>query len=490
MSTAVSSPRAGFILLIALLATLAGGKAILFDTLDPDCFWHLKVAETLQSQGIGPIVDDLSFSSVKEPWTPYSWLAELAMKGIWDAGGFRLAIAVQAMLQAGFIVFIALASRELCGQGRSLSIGIACAFAGYLSLPFLSFRPVTMVLVLLALGTWLMLRDRRLNERSKAIVWLVPITLIATNMHLFAFFIPIWIVMMMTGSALERNPRSSRRYGLLLVVCALASVGTPMLNGMMHSIVFYSWRDAMVASPVISEMQGILTGNYFNLVLLLALFACIIGKRKSIRAGEILWLIFSTALLLKLGRFAPIFAIIAAPLLTATMPALSDELLSRRPVIATLWVVLVLIVGRLVVDFPSSSVPMSAWLNRHGPDAPGYPTAAADYVDARVAPQSRRLINEFTWGGYLEWRLNGRFLTLLDGRTQVFPAQLWKATYLGNDSDRQELVKQTGADAALIPAGKSLFRSALQSQGWQSVYKDDRAEVLLPPGASIADLSN
>src|SRR2546423_14742912 len=88
------SSRAGFVLLIGLIALVAAGKAILFDTMDPDCFWHLRVADQLRTDGIGPIVDRLSFGSIQTPWTPYSWLAELAMSWIWTHAGWQSAIAV------------------------------------------------------------------------------------------------------------------------------------------------------------------------------------------------------------------------------------------------------------------------------------------------------------------------------------------------------------------------------------------------------------
>ena len=101
-----------FWLMTSLLALFAASKAILFDTLDPDSFWHLRVAEQLQKQGIGPIVDDLSFASIKTPWTPYSWLAELGMKTLWDFGGYRAAIVAQALMMAGLVFFIALAAWE------------------------------------------------------------------------------------------------------------------------------------------------------------------------------------------------------------------------------------------------------------------------------------------------------------------------------------------------------------------------------------------
>src|SRR5665213_789534 len=104
-------PGVGFALLVGLVVLVAAGKPILFDTLDPDCFWHLRVAEQLRADGIGPLVDRLSFASIQRPWTPYSWLAELSMDWIWKAGGWRAALVVQSLLQAAFIVFIALACR-------------------------------------------------------------------------------------------------------------------------------------------------------------------------------------------------------------------------------------------------------------------------------------------------------------------------------------------------------------------------------------------
>ena len=87
------SPSLGFGLLLSLLALVAAGKVILADTLDPDCFWHLRVGAEIAAQAWPhPLIDDLSFASIRQPWTPYSWLAELGMKWLWDAGGFRAAV--------------------------------------------------------------------------------------------------------------------------------------------------------------------------------------------------------------------------------------------------------------------------------------------------------------------------------------------------------------------------------------------------------------
>src|SRR5205814_1338906 len=76
--------RISFWLLIGMIALVGVGKAVVSDTLDPDLFWHLRVADQLHRDGVGPLVDELSFQSIRTPWTPYSWLAELGMKWAWD----------------------------------------------------------------------------------------------------------------------------------------------------------------------------------------------------------------------------------------------------------------------------------------------------------------------------------------------------------------------------------------------------------------------
>ncbi len=82
-----ASPKEGFILLLAMIVLVPVAKVVLWDTLDPDFFIHLQAANQMLRDGIGPIVDSQSFMSIREAWTPYSWLAELLMKVIWDAGG-------------------------------------------------------------------------------------------------------------------------------------------------------------------------------------------------------------------------------------------------------------------------------------------------------------------------------------------------------------------------------------------------------------------
>jgi len=134
---------------IGLIALLAAGKVILADTMDPDAFWHLRVADQLLTEGIKPIVDTISFASIKEPWTPYSWLGELFMHAVWQLGGHTLASLITALCSAGIVLFIARACRA---RTNNLVAVIICTLVGaYFTLPFISFRPVTFALLLMAI---------------------------------------------------------------------------------------------------------------------------------------------------------------------------------------------------------------------------------------------------------------------------------------------------------------------------------------------------
>jgi hypothetical protein len=468
------SSRVSFWLLIGAIAAVGVGKAVQSDTLDWDLFWHLKVAEQLRADGIGPIVDRLSFSSIKTPWTPYSWLAELGMKSLWDACGWRAAVAGEAILVACIIAIMAQSCVALAGPQRRLNCVLATAAGSFLTIPFISFRPITFAMLLLAIVAWLLMRDRRREKPTRAAWCIVPITVLLANVHLVAVLVPIWVTCLLMWD----RPRR-KHYAALLLATALACLATPMLPGMIRTALFYNSRDVMVASDVISEMRPVYRS--FNGLIALAVFVAIAVNAKKLGRGELFWLCMATLLMLRLGKFTPFFAFVAAPFLAAVLPPMNDRVLRKVPIAIILGVALAAGLVRIGMNFPRASTPMETWINRRGPAVGAYPTAAADFVEKNVTPRTGRLINEFNWGGYLEWRLGDKYQTFLDGRTQLFAPEFWRATYLGSDEDAARAIAAADADVAILPARKPRFGPVMSSLGWRSVYRDEIAEVFVPP---------
>jgi len=499
--------RLGFGLLVAALAMMAVVKTLRHDTLDPDALWHLRVAEHLAALPYPhPIVDDLSFSSVRQPWTPYSWLAELAMRAIWHLGGYRAALLVQVAMEAAIVVFIALAALQVsnaaCGEPRHLASAVAAFAGGFIALPYLSFRPVTFALLFLAVSAWILLRDRRLQERTAAPWLLIPLTALLTNCHLYAAFIPAALFALVAGAWWERrhpapqlDPRDARRrfkrYTILTVATAGAFLATPMLPGMLAQAWRYQFADLLVRSGVISEMTPFYRGTplaWVAVSFVVATLACAVWQRRRLRAGELLWVAGAFLVMLRLGRFAPIFSIFAIPTLAATAPRLRDNVLATWVAHLTLAAFLITSAIRTFCVFPPVTMPMATWLNRLEADDIGYPTAAADFVANHMHARTHRLINELTWGGFLEWRLGDAYKVLLDGRSQLFPSEFWNRTYLGTPDQREAFLATISADAAILPNKGSIFHDALLGLGWKPVFTDKLSEVLVPANQDMANL--
>ena len=502
----------GFWLLITLLSLVAAGKVIQADSMDPDAFWHLRVADQLAGDGIRPLVDSISFASLKTPWTPYSWLAELFMRAVWNLGGFQLATLITALCSAMIVLVTASSPPPLegggggrgpgrtfddqgliesdstleplpltprsRGGGKELSITLLTANAAFFTLPFISFRPVTFALLIFAIIVALLSHDRAAPSKR---TWLiVPLTALMTNMHLYALLVPI-LLLATTAGAFFDDRKQFARYALLTFATAVAACCTPMLGGAITTALRYNAVDPMVAANYITEMRPFYSGGIgkVSLALFIALLTMCIIRRRTLQITDWLWLAMATLLLFRLGRFSPVFAILSMPTFAKAFPPLEGKALERGIV----KLAMLAIIAISLLNFLPSLVDrdFDRWLNRN---TPSYPTAAAQFIDANITPRTGHLINEFNWGGYLAWRLGDRWQVLMDGRTQLYAPAFWNATHLGTPATRLELLKTITADAAVVPASDSCLAKPLEQLGWKTVYRDDLAIVMTPDSLS------
>lgn len=542
-----TASRFGYALGIGLICAFAAGKAVLADSLDPDFFWHIRVADQLLTQGIGPVVDHFSFMSNREPWTPFSWLGELLMKWTFDAGGLRAIVAAHALCSILFFYFLARACRESCrahnAREGQLATFIACLCGAIFTLPYLSFRPVTMALALMAAMFFTLQRDRRVGDWR---VWLlVPMTLVLTNLHLYVIlwiallwarwlgmaldawnYLPSSAAQLQTENGLLHGPSARshrvtplnelvdlfplRRQFTIAAACSLAALATPMLPGCIRNAIWFNSEDPMVQNRLVAEILPFYSGPLGAVLSLIVIataalmlralyndpretYAAPDARLHSPRTLGVAFgfeQLFSLALaiffLLQMGRFATVFTLIAMPILASLLSQGSksvfsrDSILDRVLVRFTLLCSLAFCVVQITFGFPRSSTGVDEWIARNA-DNLRYPTRAADYLLTNVEPVNGRVLNELTWGGYLIWRLNDRFQVFMDGRTLIYPATFWKHIYLGDENERIELLRAQRADAAILPTSNSHLASPLKALGWTAVYADDRAIILLPP---------
>jgi tetratricopeptide (TPR) repeat protein len=191
------------------------------------------------------------------------------------------------------------------------------------------------------------------------------------------------------------------------------------------------------------------------------------------------------AMALTSRRFIPLFALCALPLVArlfaaafeAVRTALSAE---RRARLAPFGPPAALLLAALLWR----GVPLAPHFLERWTEAQLYPRAALAYL--RALDAGPRLLNHYNWGGYVmlhapELRvwIDGRANTLYDDKLY----NDYVAITAGGEGLAARLV-QYPADAALLPTGSRLVTALSAPRlGWQIVYDDAVATVLLPPNS-------
>jgi hypothetical protein len=108
-----------------------------------------------------------------------------------------------------------------------------------------------------------------------------------------------------------------------------------------------------------------------------------------------------------------------------------------------------------------------------------YPVDLLDDLDA--AAPGHRLLNEYTWGGFLIERRPG-IPVFIDGRSEVYGDERLAryARLVKLEPGWQRTLDETTADLVLMPAEAPLVRSLLEG-GWRELAADGVARLLARP---------
>jgi hypothetical protein len=112
--------------------------------------------------------------------------------------------------------------------------------------------------------------------------------------------------------------------------------------------------------------------------------------------------------------------------------------------------------------------------NRFAPDM--FPVQAVDWLESN--PQEGQMFNAFDWGGYLLLRLWPNHLTFIDSQTDVRGDVSREYENVVTMTDGwQDVLDKYNVRWAIIDPGWPLV-NALETEGWQEVYRDTTAVIL------------
>lgn len=463
---------------------------------DPDFWWHLKTGEYIVENRSIPHTDIFSTLRLGSEWVTHEWLSEVFMYGVFRALGFGGLIVVFSLL---ITVAFGIAYQRCRQLARNRYVaGFALLLAAAATLPTWGVRP--QMFSLLFASIFISFLDRYLrSEPMRSIWWLAPLMVLWVNLHAGFALGLVLIVLTIIGLLLDylwlhqdSFPdlwRRVRRLCWLLIICVAGVCLNP--NGpRIYSYPFETFSSYAMMQYIEEWRSPDFHNPQFQLLslLFLATFSALTLSSKRVRPSQLLLLAATGWATLRSGRNVVFFSLVAMPLLAEHSWALisnhpwgsrfdvtenrdREGRPSRNLVFNVLLFGVALGVGALGVAYAVRRQPAV--------EAQEFPAAAINFIRQQKPPQP--IFNEYTWGGYLIWKLYPDYRVYIDGRADVYGdkfVQDFLGIHDGNQAWRERL-DTYGVRTVFVKPNVALASLLRQDDGWQKVFEDKQAVIFV-----------
>ncbi len=453
---------------------------------DGDLGRHITVGNFILDTRAIPTRDVFSHTRYGVELVPHEWLSEVAYAWAHRAAGLNGVAWLTALLIALTYFVLAVGLRAL-GVNALFAFGAAlfAYFAGFIHhLP----RPHLFSLLFFTIEIFLLEIFRRRGD------WriLLPLPFLMAfwaNLHGAFVFGLMLVALFGAGALLEKNWRAAKIYfGLLLVLVAASAVNPLGMQTLVHGFGYVESR-LLVDLTVEYRSPDFHNAAAYPFALLIAL-SLLLGARKRLDAAwaHALLLILWTLLALYSARNIPIYTQVA---MLALVPAAQLWLYARMPrAKATMQNMDAVAPTASGWVWGALGAAVLIWLQMNGAvwDNRGtgntfrtnhFPVAAADALEKNL-PQGE-MFNEFTWGGYLLYRLFPQKRVFIDGQTDFYGEALTREylQILNAEPGWQDVLARYQVQWVIVPASRALAQELAKSDEWREFFRDDRAVVYI-----------
>jgi hypothetical protein len=459
---------------------------------DPDMWWHLRSAQWILSHHAVPHVEPFSASRAGTPWAAYSWAFELLLHAVYRQ--FYL-VGIAAYI-AGMAALIAAALYRLASRsGVDTAVAVALIIAAIIAIsPILTPRPWLISILFFALELTAIF-DARTSGNWRKLLPLIPLFALWANFHI-QFIHGLAILALAAAEPLiigflylprnseDPNRLPAARWFAVLGACFAATLLTPYGLSLYRTVFTYAGQNSQV-SKYVTEMYAPTfrhLGNYFLLLLGLAA-AFSLGRRGKLQVFPVLLLGACAVLSFSSQRDAWLLAVASVALIAPTLRPKVGRTQAGYPTAlgqAALLVALILITIAIAQLRGINNLALEREV------AAVYPVQAVNAVAARQ--YSGPVLNQYTWGGYLMWRLPSAAVSI-DGRADVYgpdaiqrSVALWNGEIPLSDPELQHAGVIIGERNAPLSA---LLRA---DSRFELIFEDPVASVFIPRSA-LADAS-
>ena len=484
-----SLPALAFLTWILIGAFGFGGR---FLNGDGDVARHLRHGETILAQGDVIRRDPFSFTRPGEPFISFEYGAQVLLALVQRAAGLAGVVALGATLAA---LAVAITLRFMLRRGvEPAAAYLASAVGAVLLATHWIARPHLFTFVLLAL-----LLERLDRPQAPSPVLLFALFVVWANLHAGWLFglalLGAWSIGRIVDAwRAHRADLGAEWRAAILGVSAsvVALVVTP------YGVRMPYWFLVHLADPINRRLTDEFrpptftdAGSIIFLVVTIAATGALARRRTRLPLPHLLAILGFTAGGFLARRNIPIAALTALPLAMLHL----DPLLRRVPAPRTMrpafaeaaggtWWPAVIAAGGVWLVAVVARVGGPALLpNAFDPRV--FPVEAVQAL--RTSGRTPRLLNAFTWGGYVEWAAPGQRV-FIDPGSDFYGGELMLTHLRAVNAAPgwRDVLASYRVDAALLPPGAPLVAALEREPGWTVAHADTTAVLLLRSPAPAA----
>jgi hypothetical protein len=518
-------PSVADLLFVALLGLLVFTNLSVRLLGDAGIGWHIRTGQLILATQAIPRVDPFSSSMGGQPWFAWEWLYDAQAGWLESAAGLNGVVLLTALIIAAVFSWV---FRLLVQRGTNVLLALilvllACSAA---MIHFLARPHVVSWLFTIAWFWVLESAEKNCNSgtQSRSLLWLLPLTMLVwVNVHggfLFGFALLAiywasaawrWSSLVLTltedrfGDVLERI-RTGRRVRALTVAGILSAAAT-LVNpyGFRLHVHIYRYLSNRFLMNHIDEFQSpnfhYVAQKCFAVLLLLTLVAVAVKGREA-GASHALVVLSSVYTGLYASRNIPVSSLllilVIGPWLSDAMESLAARFADRRltvpwprfvskPFLQRMKAIELSMRGHA---WPIAAIALACWIAAHGGklsatplmdahfDARRFPVAAIDYLEKQNVQGP--LLSPDNWGGYLIYRLYPRTKVVIDDRHDFYGEQFLKSylKMIHAEPGWEEFLEHHPS-RVIVPKDSTLASLLGVTAGWQAIYSDDVAVVLV-----------
>lgn len=486
----VAQDAVSFPAMLAMLLVAAAFVSVRKFAVDPDVWWHVKVGATIISTHRWPTSDPYSFTAPGTPWIAYEWLGDVLLAALQRAAGLRGLLAFDFAVGAGVLLALYALASLRCHNSKAAFVATAVV----LPLASVSFSVRPQMLGYLFLILTLIILERFRQGRTRALWLLPPLFLVWVNTH-GTFFIGLcalgvyWLsglVRIHWGGLQSRLWTASERLSLSLVF---------LLSLIALTITPYGTRlaayplDMAFSQPInvanVEEWQSMpfnMLGGKLFLALIVGFVLAQVITRTNWRLDEMALYLAGVVLACLHARFLLLFVPVCAPLLAILLTRWVPQYQRSIDHYVLNAVLMLLVLVGLGWFFPSQN-------QLEDLVAGQLPVKAVDYL--REHPLPGRMYNNYGYGGYLIWALDGQHRVFIDGRGDIYERTGVFTDYLAISRlapNALLLLRAYDVQSCLIERDEPLGTLLAASPEWQEVYHDKLSAIFVRgSGAAMSE---